>query len=63
MILPDELDARHIFQAAKNGLDYFITRDEETILKYAAEIESAVGILAFLPTELLSRLGGSSRLK
>ncbi len=60
-ILPNELDARHIFQAAKNGLDYFITRDEETILKYAAEITSAVGIAALLPTELLRRLGAPSR--
>lgn len=59
-ILPDELDARHIYQAAQNGLDYFITRDEETILKYAAEIRSAVGIQALLPTELLQRLGAPS---
>ena len=51
-ILPHELDARHIFQAAKKGLDYFITRDEKTILNYAAEIRSAVGISALLPTEL-----------
>jgi hypothetical protein len=60
-VLPDELDARHIFQAAKNGLDYFITRDEETILKYAAEIRSAVGVQPLLPTELLQRLVSSSR--
>jgi len=59
-ILPDELDARHIFQAAKNGLDYFITRDEETILKHAAEIRSAVGIQTLLPTELLQRLAAPS---
>jgi len=60
-LLPDELDARHIFQAAKNGLDYFITRDEETILKYAAEIRSAVGIPALLPTELLQTIGARFR--
>jgi hypothetical protein len=60
-LLPDEMDARHIFQAAKNGLDYFITRDEETILKYEAEIRSAVGIQALLPTELLRRLASPSR--
>jgi len=46
---------------AKNGLDYFITRDEKTILNYAAEIRSAVGIPALLPTEFLQRLGAPSR--
>ena len=60
-ILPNELDARHIFQAAKNGLDYFITRDKETILNYEAEIRSAVAIPALLPTELLERLDAPSR--
>jgi hypothetical protein len=44
-----------------HGLDYFVTRDEETILRYAAEIRSAVGIQALLPTELLQRLGAPSR--
>jgi hypothetical protein len=34
-ILPDENDARHVFQAAKNGIDYFVTCDERTIVKHA----------------------------
>lgn len=55
-IVPDQLDARHIFQAARNELDYFITRDKGTILKYAGEIASAAGIQAVLPSELVARL-------
>lgn len=51
----DKMDARHVFQAAKNELHYFITRDEG-IRKRAAQIRSAVGITALLPSELLLKL-------
>jgi hypothetical protein len=36
-ILPGDDDARHVFQAARNALDYFITCDHHTILRFAAE--------------------------
>ena len=31
-MLPDVDDARHLFQAIKNGADYFVTDDERTIV-------------------------------
>jgi hypothetical protein len=31
-ILPDETDARHLFQAISNGVEYFVTHDKATIL-------------------------------
>src|SRR5262245_29161626 len=36
-ILPDE-NARHVFQAARNGATYFVTADHSTILKYRDQI-------------------------
>ena len=36
-LLPDEDDARHVFQAARNSIDYFITCDQKSILKWLAD--------------------------
>jgi hypothetical protein len=55
-ILPGEDDARHVFQAAKNGIDYFVTCDARTILKHAAAVQSAVGIAARLPSQVVAEL-------
>jgi hypothetical protein len=55
-ILPDENDARHIYQAVRNGIDYFVTRDERTIIRHAADIETVAGIKVRLPSQLLAEL-------
>ncbi len=55
-IVPDADDARHLFQAAKNGIDYFVTRDERTIVKHAAAIQAAAGIRVRLPSQLVAEL-------
>ncbi len=55
-ILRGEMDRRHVFQAAKNGLDYFVTRDCKTILRYASEVHAVAGIVALLPSQLVAKL-------
>jgi hypothetical protein len=37
-------DARHVYQAAKNSVDYFVTDDRRTILSHKSEIEAIVAI-------------------
>ena len=56
-LLPHEDDARHIFQAVRNGVDYFVTVDRKSILRYADELESRFGIRVVLPSKLIRDLG------
>ena len=56
-ILPDEDDARHMFQAISNGVEYFVTYDKATILRHRAAIENEFSILVRLPSELVKELG------
>lgn len=59
-ILPDEEDARHLFQAAKNGVGYFLTADRRTILSRRNQIRSACNMIAALPTEMLQIIENST---
>lgn len=59
-LLPDVNDARHIFQALKNGASYFVTADKQTILSRAAEVESAFPIRVVAPTQLVAELRAES---
>jgi hypothetical protein len=52
-ILPDEPDARHIFQAVKNKVDYFLTVDKRTILRHRVAVENCCGIKVFNPKEMV----------
>jgi hypothetical protein len=52
-ILPDEADARHVFQAVKNGVNYFLTVDKKTILRHRAAVENYCGIKVFSPKEMV----------
>lgn len=52
-ILPDEGDAEHIFQATKNGVSYFMTIDQRTILKHKEQIEKQHNIKVVKPTQLV----------
>lgn len=53
-LLTDEADARHLYQAARNGVRYFITTDARTIISRKAKIEEISHVLALRPTEFLS---------
>jgi predicted nucleic acid-binding protein len=55
-ILPDHDDARHIFQAAKNGIDYFLTCDRKTILSRADAIEAVAPIKVRSPRQLADEM-------
>jgi hypothetical protein len=56
-ILPDQNDVRHLFQAMRNGVDYFVTADKRTILSRAAAIEQQFAIRVRLPSGLVAELG------
>jgi hypothetical protein len=43
-ILLDEDDARHVFQAAKNEVAYFVTADERSILRFREAVERSCRI-------------------
>ena len=55
-ILPDENDVKHVFQAAKHSVDYFLTVDESTILKHKSDLAAQAGINAVKPSDLLALL-------
>jgi hypothetical protein len=57
---PSENDARHVFQALKNGAAYFVTADSNTILSHTREIESAFAIRVVASTQLVAELTGRS---
>jgi hypothetical protein len=55
-ILPDDNDAKHVFQASQHRVDYFVTVDESTILKHKSALAVQAGIRAVKPSELLALL-------
>ena len=55
-MLPDDLDAQHVFQAIKSNSTYFLTRDNRTILRYRKELESRYTIKLGTPLELASAM-------
>jgi hypothetical protein len=50
-ILPDVSDAEHIFQAAKNNVEVFVTSDKRTIIRFASEVFAACGVKVLSPTQ------------
>jgi predicted nucleic acid-binding protein len=58
-IVPDESDARHLFQAVSNGISYFVTADQRTIGRHARELEKRLGIKVRLPSDLIAEIGGA----
>lgn len=60
-IVPDRDDARHLFQAIRGGhVDYFITADKKTIVRFAAEIEAAFPLLVRTPSQTIAELESAS---
>jgi hypothetical protein len=43
-LLPDAGDADHVFQTARNGIKFLITRDKNTLLPYGGEVESRASV-------------------
>ena len=56
--LPDETDAQHIYQAARNEAGYFLTTDRRTVLSKKEQIEDICGVKAVSPNELLKIIEG-----
>ena len=56
-LLPDENDAVHVFQAARNECRYFLTTDRRTILKYRDPIKECSEVEVVSPAELVESLG------
>jgi predicted nucleic acid-binding protein len=54
-LLRDEGDAKHLYQAHREGASHFITVDGRTILSKASEIYSACGVDVLLPSALLAK--------
>ena len=52
----DKTDAMHVFIATTNKVEYFVTTDKRTILRYADKVKEASGIQATLPSEFLRLL-------
>ena len=55
-LLPGEADARHLYQAARNDVQYFLTTDAQTILSYREQIEDICKVKAVSPQEFLEVL-------
>jgi len=49
-------DAMHVFIATTNKVEYFVTTDKRTILRYAGKVKEASGVQATLPSEFLRLL-------
>jgi hypothetical protein len=52
-LLPDDADARHLYQAARNSVQYFLTTDARTILSYREQIENICNVKAVNPHEFV----------
>jgi hypothetical protein len=55
-LLPDEDDARHLFQAIKNEVDYFVTADVRTIVSRAQAVELEFDIKVRTPSQVVAEL-------
>jgi hypothetical protein len=55
-ILPQEIDARLIFQTYANGVRDFLTLDERTIIRYRKELQSEVGINTWTPSGFVENI-------
>ena len=56
-MMRDDYDARHLFQAIRNGVDYFVTADVDAIVKRAGEIEAKFPTIRILtPSQLVAAL-------
>jgi hypothetical protein len=52
-IMPDEMDAKHLYQAYQNGAKFFVTVDDATILRFKSKILKEFNLIACRPSELI----------
>ena len=55
--LLSEKDAKHVYHAIKNRIEYFVTTDHRTILHHKKNIWGRFRIYVLWPSEAVSRLG------
>lgn len=55
-ILPDENDAMHTFQAAKNSIEFLITVDRRTFLTHARAVRDACGVELMTPGTFVGKV-------
>jgi hypothetical protein len=48
-LLPDVADAEHVFQAAKNGVEHFVTVDKRSLVRNADAVEAECGVKVVTP--------------
>jgi hypothetical protein len=60
-LLPDEQDAKHVYQASKNNIQYFLTTDEQTILLYSDKILEISEVMAISPVEFYNLVTNASQ--
>jgi hypothetical protein len=59
-LLPDVADAEHVFQAAKNGVEYFVTVDQRSIVRHAEAVRALCGVKVVTPTTLVQLVDGQA---
>ena len=59
LLLPDEADAEHVFQAIRAHADYFATTDAKTILRFSKALRDQHGLVAALPTDCVGSISAS----
>jgi hypothetical protein len=59
LLLPDEADAQHVFQAIRADADYFATTDARTILRFSKALYDEHGLAAALPSDCVSSITAS----
>jgi len=55
-LLPDRMDARHIFAALRSGIECFVTVDDRTVLRHRDRLKTGFRVTALLPSELVAVL-------
>jgi len=53
-LLKDKGDAQYIYQAFRNGVDFFLTVDKKTILSHHSDIQSICGVKVLSPNRFIS---------
>ena len=56
-VLPDRMDAEHVFQAVASGIEYLLTIDERTMLKHRFAVYRICGVSLQRPSEFVAKFG------
>lgn len=53
-ILADEGDAQHVFQAARNGVEFLITADVRSFARHSEQLQELCGVRVVLPSQFVA---------